>query len=69
MKEFFKEVRELAKAFRVMEGDDFRLKDIDSGDTLDLKSSERPISCRRRLPVNDGKRSTESGNSFLRRKP
>jgi len=33
MKEFFKEVRELAKPFRVTDGAGFRLKDIDPGDT------------------------------------
>ena len=42
MKEFFKEVRELAKPFRVTDGDGFRLKDIDPGDTLDLKSEDKP---------------------------
>jgi PPK2 family polyphosphate:nucleotide phosphotransferase len=42
MKEFFKEVRELAKPFRVTDGDGFRLKDIDPGDTLNLKSEDKP---------------------------
>jgi len=42
MKEFFKEVRELAKPFRVKDGDGFRLKDIDPRDTLNLKSEDKP---------------------------
>jgi PPK2 family polyphosphate:nucleotide phosphotransferase len=42
MKEFFKEVHELAKPFRVIDGDGFRLKDIDPGDTLNLKSEDKP---------------------------
>jgi len=42
MKEFFKEVRELAKPFRVTDGDGFRLKDIDPGDTLNFKSEDKP---------------------------
>jgi len=42
MKEFFKEVRELAKPFRVTDGDGFRLKDIDPRDTLNLKSEDKP---------------------------
>jgi PPK2 family polyphosphate:nucleotide phosphotransferase len=42
MKEFFKKTRELAKPFRVTDGDGFRLKDIDPGDTLDLKSEDKP---------------------------
>jgi PPK2 family polyphosphate:nucleotide phosphotransferase len=42
MKEFFKKARELAKPFRVTDGDGFRLKDIDPGDTLDLKSEDKP---------------------------
>src|SRR5512136_1076475 len=42
MKEFLKEVRELAKPFRVTDGDGFRLKDIDPGDTLNLKSEDKP---------------------------
>ena len=42
MKEFFKEARELAKPFRVTDGDGFRLKDIDPGDTLKLKSEDKP---------------------------
>ncbi len=42
MKEFFKEARELAKPFRVTDGDGFRLKDIDPGDTSNLKSEDKP---------------------------
>jgi PPK2 family polyphosphate:nucleotide phosphotransferase len=42
MKEFFKEARKLAKPFRVTDGDGFRLKDIDPGDTLNLKSEDKP---------------------------
>jgi PPK2 family polyphosphate:nucleotide phosphotransferase len=42
MKEFFKEARELAKSFRVTNGDGFRLKDFDPGDTLNLKSEDKP---------------------------
>jgi len=44
MKEFFKEARELAKPFRVTDGDGFRLKDFDPGDTLNLKSEDKPRS-------------------------
>jgi PPK2 family polyphosphate:nucleotide phosphotransferase len=42
MKEFFKEARKLAKPFRVTDGDGFRLKDIDPGDTLKLNSEDKP---------------------------
>jgi PPK2 family polyphosphate:nucleotide phosphotransferase len=42
MKELFREVRELAKPFRVTDGDGFRLKDINPGDTLNLKSEDKP---------------------------
>jgi PPK2 family polyphosphate:nucleotide phosphotransferase len=42
MKEFFEQARELAKPFRVTDGDGFRLKDIDPGDTLNLKSEDKP---------------------------
>jgi len=42
MKEFFKKMRELAKPFRVTDGDGFRLKDINPGDTLNLKSEDKP---------------------------
>src|SRR5271157_1399044 len=37
-----KKARELAKPFRVTDGESFRLKDIDPGDTLDLKSEDKP---------------------------
>ena len=39
---FFKEARKLAKPFRVTDGDGFRLKDIDPGDTLKLNSEDKP---------------------------
>jgi PPK2 family polyphosphate:nucleotide phosphotransferase len=42
MKEIFKEARELAKPFRVTDGDGFRLKDIDPGDTSNFKSEDKP---------------------------
>jgi PPK2 family polyphosphate:nucleotide phosphotransferase len=34
--------REFSKPFRVTKGDKFRLKDVDPGDTLDLKSEDKP---------------------------
>ncbi len=42
MKKIFKLARELAKPFRVTDGDAFRLRDIDPGDTLDLKAEDKP---------------------------
>ena len=42
MPRMIKEVRQLAKPFRVTDGSRFRLKDIDPGDTLDLKSEDKP---------------------------
>jgi PPK2 family polyphosphate:nucleotide phosphotransferase len=42
MKAFCKEARKLAKPFRVTDGDGFRLKDINPGDTLKLKSEDKP---------------------------
>jgi PPK2 family polyphosphate:nucleotide phosphotransferase len=42
MKRIFKKARQLAKPFRVTDGSRFRLKDIDPGDTLDLKSEDKP---------------------------
>jgi PPK2 family polyphosphate:nucleotide phosphotransferase len=42
MKELFKKARELAKPFRVTDGDGFRLKDCDPGDTLGLNSEDKP---------------------------
>jgi PPK2 family polyphosphate:nucleotide phosphotransferase len=41
-KRIFKIVRELAKPFRVTDGKGFRLKDVDPGDTLGLKSEDKP---------------------------
>jgi len=37
-----KRAREVVKPFRVTDGAKFRLKDIDPGDTLDLKSEDKP---------------------------
>ncbi len=37
-----KKARKLAKPFRVTDGKRFRLKDVDPGDTLDLKSEDKP---------------------------
>ena len=42
MKRILKKARELAMPFRVTDGDSFRLKDIDPGDTLNLKSEDKP---------------------------
>jgi PPK2 family polyphosphate:nucleotide phosphotransferase len=42
MKEIVKKARELAKPFRVTDGARFRLKDFDPGDTLGLKSEDKP---------------------------
>ena len=42
MRRIFKQTRELVKPFRVTDGDRFRLKDINPGDTLDLKSEDKP---------------------------
>jgi PPK2 family polyphosphate:nucleotide phosphotransferase len=41
IKAFVKKARKLAKPFRVT-GDNFRLKDIDPGDTLDFTSEDKP---------------------------
>ena len=41
MKDFIKKARKLAKPFRVTD-DNFRLKDIDPDDTLDLTSEDKP---------------------------
>ena len=41
-KEIIKSARKLATPFRVTNGDKFRLKDVDPGDTLDLKSDDKP---------------------------
>ena len=40
-KQFIKAARELAKPFRITDGSKFRLKDIDPGDTLDLKDEDK----------------------------
>jgi PPK2 family polyphosphate:nucleotide phosphotransferase len=37
-----KRARTFSKPFRVTKGDRFRLKDVDPGDTLDLKSEDKP---------------------------
>ncbi len=37
-----KRARQLSKPFRVTKGDKFRLKDVDPGDTLGLKSEDKP---------------------------
>jgi len=39
---FVKKAREFSKPFRVSKGDKFRLKDVDPGDTLGLKSEDKP---------------------------
>jgi PPK2 family polyphosphate:nucleotide phosphotransferase len=41
-KEFMKRVKSLTEPFRVENGKKFRLKDVDPGDTLHLKSEDRP---------------------------
>src|SRR6187455_1273074 len=42
-KEFIKNVRELARPFRISKGRDFRLKDVDPDDTLDFtKEADKP---------------------------
>src|SRR5712691_9279427 len=42
MKELLKRARSFAKPFRVTDGKDFRLKDFDPDDTLDLGSQDKP---------------------------
>ena len=42
MTRIIKKAHELAKPFRVQDGESFRLKDIDPADTLDLKSENKP---------------------------
>jgi PPK2 family polyphosphate:nucleotide phosphotransferase len=37
-----KKAREFSKPFRVTKGEAFRLKDVDPGDTLDLKAEDKP---------------------------
>jgi len=41
-KEVIKRAKSFAEPFRVTNGGDFRLKDIDPGDTLDLNSEDKP---------------------------
>lgn len=41
-KEILKKIRKFTKPFRITDGKGFRLKHIDSGDTLDLKSEDKP---------------------------
>ncbi len=41
-KELIKRARKFAKPFRVTDGENFRLKDIDPGDTLDFESEDKP---------------------------
>jgi PPK2 family polyphosphate:nucleotide phosphotransferase len=38
-----KRARDLAKPFRVTDGESFRLRDVNPGDTLDLKSEDKPL--------------------------
>jgi len=42
MKQFIKKARNLAKPFRVSDGDHFRLKDVDPADTLKFTSEDKP---------------------------
>jgi PPK2 family polyphosphate:nucleotide phosphotransferase len=42
IRDVFKNARQLVTPFRVTDGDRFRLKGIDPGDTLDLKSEDKP---------------------------
>jgi PPK2 family polyphosphate:nucleotide phosphotransferase len=39
---FIQKARQFSKPFRVTKGDKFRLKDVDPGDTLSLKSEDKP---------------------------
>jgi len=41
-KELIKRAKKLADHYRVSDGEKFRLKDVDPGDTLDLKSEDKP---------------------------
>jgi len=41
-KELIKKARKIAEPFRVTNGNTFRLKGVDPGDTLDLKSEDKP---------------------------
>jgi hypothetical protein len=40
--ELLQKARKFAKPFRVTDGDKFRLKDVDPGDTLGFKSEAKP---------------------------
>ena len=42
LKEIIAQAQRLAKPFRITDGRSFRLKDIDPGDTLDLRSEDKP---------------------------
>jgi PPK2 family polyphosphate:nucleotide phosphotransferase len=42
LKEVAKKAESLAKRYRVTKGKDFRLKNVDPGDTADLKSEDKP---------------------------
>src|SRR5712691_6140998 len=42
MKEIVNRAKKFSKPFRVTDGEGFRLKDIDPGDTLDLGSQDKP---------------------------
>jgi len=50
-KQIIKTARKLAKPFRVACGRDFRLKDVDPGDTLDFSKDDKP-ELQELLPVN-----------------
>jgi PPK2 family polyphosphate:nucleotide phosphotransferase len=41
-KEFLKQAKRFSKPFRVTDGEGFRLKDVDPGDTLDFESGDKP---------------------------
>ena len=42
LKDIIKRARHFSKPFRISDGSRFRLKDIDPGDTMDLKSEDKP---------------------------
>jgi PPK2 family polyphosphate:nucleotide phosphotransferase len=42
MKEIIKRTKKFSKPFRVIDGEGFRLKDVDPGDTLDFDSEDKP---------------------------
>jgi PPK2 family polyphosphate:nucleotide phosphotransferase len=41
-KQFITRARKLAEVYRVTNGDEFKLKNVDPGDTLDFKSEDKP---------------------------